>query len=201
MGMAVVLLGLLGAAYVLFDGSTDDADAQATVVLDALDKSIERPLVVYVDGQAPDGFDDYLRGLDAKEGALATDASPSSLIDLDAYVMLRSDWDVFRAIEGHDLQDLIRERTRDNGPDQGVTWALAELVSVEGVEKEVLLILATEAGMDSLGAFCFAVAIYDMARYAHNGAAFLNAEQGPGSYWKSCKSRGWSSPADLPHMN
>ncbi|MEP4248997.1 hypothetical protein [Tateyamaria sp.] len=192
-----VVLGLLGASLVL---NWHNARPTASV-LDALEETLERPLVIHLDGQAPADFDADLVAIDEGTGALAVDAAPRTLIDLDTYVMVRDSWDTFRAIDGHDLTALIHEKTADKTATNSITWFDTMLTSDDGTKRRVLLILTTDEGVADLGDFCFALTVYELARFAQNGDAFKNALDGPGSYWMQCRSKKWRSVADLPAAN
>ncbi len=199
--MGVALMGLLGAAFMLTRTSEQPGAAERPQGLTALETALGREIVLYVDGADHSAVRDQLLALDKDRGALAARAVPRTLVDLDVYVMLRADWDVFRAVQGHDLSEVIRENARDKAPDAGLAWFEASISSPEGTVQRLLVILATEAARDNLGDFCFAVAVYDLARFSRNGARLLNASDGQGSYWKQCQKMGWTNAADLPAGN
>lgn len=195
--IGVVMLGLFGAAFALNWRSA----APEAPVLVALETTLERPLVIYADGTVPEGIRSTLVSLDVGTGALAGEAAPRTLIDLDTYVMVRDNWDAFRGLEGHDLSTLIHERTANKTDQDSLTWFDAMLTSPQGADRRVLVILATDQALANMGEFCFALTVYEMARFAQNGASFTKATTGPGSQWKQCSARGWRSVADLPGFN
>lgn len=189
------VLGLLAAAYVLTSRQVPPEEG----VLEPLEVSLARSLVLYMDGTVPPDVYSALQALDAQAQALAPDAAPRTLMDLDVYVMLRPDWDVFRAIDGHDLTEVIREKAENKSDGDGVAWFKASLASSDGsAPRNLLVILATDAALTNLGAFCFTLTVYDIARFAHHGALFSQANVGPGTQWKQCRAKGWYSTADIP---
>lgn len=196
--VGLVFLGLSGAAYLVKQVPPglfgEDAGAPAMV---ALEDALERPFVLFVDGAVSDGFAQTLAALDAPVGALAEARELRTLMDLDVYVMVRENWDVFGAIRDHDLAALIRQRAQGQAPDAAVTWFDAALSGPEQGDKTVLVILAARANLTEFSDLCFALTIYDLARYARNGAAFAQAGDGPGTRWKRCRAEGWSSMDDI----
>ncbi len=200
-GFLFALLGVAFAMTVWRDASPTVASSPAPVVetsaLQSLEDRLGRSIVMYVDGAVPADFSTALQALDAKVGALANPAEIRTLMDLDVYVMLRDSWDVYRALENHDLSALIRAQAQNKSAEAGVAWFEAALGGQDDAKRDVLVILAAQTGLAEVSAFCFALTIYDVARYAGNGAAFLEATEGDGSQWRYCRAKGWTSVADM----
>ena len=195
--IGVFLAVLLGAAFALMSSRDQATTASPEPELMPLEGSLGRPFALYVDGGVSSDFVPTLAALDAPVGALMTQATPRTLLDLDVYVMVRDSWDVFRTIEAHDLAALIRQRAAGQADGAGVAWFEAKVASNEGAQKDVLVILAAQTGLAEISEFCFALTIYDLARFARNGAAFADAVAGPGTQWKQCRDQGWTSVADM----
>lgn len=212
--MGVGLLAILGIAFAFNYGSdvgtpapadealpeqvAASADAAPLAPLEPREVTLGRALVIYVDGNVPDGFADSFQRLDTKDGAFDRQASPRTLMDVDVYVMVRDDWDVFRNIEGHDLGTAIRQRVADVTSGSDISYFQTQLTSQAGGRHDLLAILATKETVSELGPFCLAMVVRDMARFAHHGAQALTAQSGPGTSWRDCKTRGWTSMADIP---
>ena len=195
--IGVVLIGLLGAAFVLKQAPDLFAGKRPGPGLTALEKELERPFVLFVDGAVSPEFEQALATLDEPVGALADRPELRTLLDLDVYVMVRDSWDVFRTIQNHDLAALIRQRAEGQAPDAAVTWFDTVLSGPEQADKNVLVILAARTGLSEFSDVCFALTIYDLARYSRNGAAFIDAADGPGTQWKQCRAEGWTSVDDI----
>ena len=195
--IGVLLAVLLGAAFVLFQPSEQVADVSSPPLMMPLETSLGRPFALYVDGPVSADFVPTLAALDTPIGALATQVTPRTLLDLDVYVMVRDTWDAFRKVEAHDLAALIRQRAADQADSAGVAWFEASVASNDGAKRDVLVILAAQAGLVEISDFCFALTIYDLARYARNGAAFADAIAGPGTQWKQCRDQGWTSVEEM----
>lgn len=211
--MGVGMVAILGIAFALNYGSDGDATApqgaalpeQAALVgtsprapLEPREVTLGRALVIHVDGEVPDGFADSFQRLDADTGAFDRQASPRTLMDVDVYVMVRDDWDVFRNIEGHDLGTAIRQRARGVTSASDISYFQTQLTSQAGGRHDILAILATQDTVAELGPFCLALVVRDMARFAHHGTQALTAQSGPGTSWRDCKTHGWTSMADIP---
>jgi len=195
--IGVILIGLLGAAFVLKQTPGLFAAKRPAPALTALEDALGRPFVLFVDGPVSPGFSRALAALDRSVGALADVPELRTLLDLDVYVMVRDDWDVFRSIRNHDLAALIRQRAQGQTADAAVTWFDTVLSGPGQADRNVLVILAARAGLSEFSDVCFALTIYDLARYSRNGAAFIDAADGPGTQWKQCRTEGWTSVDDI----
>lgn len=195
-----VAAGLAGSAFLL---TRDRAEAyfNPPPTLVALESTLDRPIVLYVDGQVPDTFRQSLDALDTGVGALDKGATPRRLVDLDSYVMVRKDWDAFRTLDNHDLAPVIRKQTETKTDLTSATWFEADLSASDGAQNKVLVVLATQAALDTLGPFCFAMTVHDLARFAHNGKAFQDANAREDARWKQCKAKGWTSVADMAEQS
>lgn len=103
-----------------------------TALLAPLEVTLGRALVIHVDVDVSDGFTDSFQRLDAHTGAFDRQASPRTLMDVDVYVMVRDDWDVFRNIEGHDLGTAIRQRARDVTSGSDISYFQTQLTAQSG---------------------------------------------------------------------
>lgn len=195
--MGVVLAGLLGAAFVLNKAPAITALLNPPPPLVALEAKLERPIVLYVDGTVPEGFRDMLTALDHGTGALASGASPRTLVDLDVYVMVRADWAAFRALDGHDLASVIREQAAQKTDVNGISWFQTTLTPAQGDPRPLLVILANETGLRDVSGFCLALTLYDIARFAGNGPAFLSGAERFSARWKRCREENWTGVEDI----
>ncbi|MFL4470952.1 hypothetical protein ACERZ8_14085 [Tateyamaria armeniaca] len=195
--IGVCLFTLLGVTFLLTLSPGKPAPVASAPVLQPLDDKLGRPFVMYVDGEVSPAFRDALLALDTSVGALADQPEVRTLLDLDVYVMLRGAWEDYRAIKDHDLGALIRQQAQNKGADTGFAWFEAALNAEGGTARDVLVILASRAGLSGLSDFCLALTVYDLARFSGNGPAFVEATDGDGSHWKDCQAQGWTQVADM----
>lgn len=172
-------------------------DVPSQGALRPLEVTLGRPFVLYVDGDIPAGVRQSLTALDASVGAFAAGAQARTLMDVDVYVMMRDTWATYRGIENHGLAALIRENAQAKGPGDGVAWFQATLTPPDGGGHGLLVLLSAREGLGPVSDFCFALAIFEIARFSGNGAAFHEATQGPGSQWRRCHAAGWRNIADM----
>lgn len=165
--------------------------------LQALEQTLKRPFVLYVDGEVSADFANALSDLDARVGAIASKLDARTLADLDVYVMVRDSWDSFRRIGAHDLANLIRQHADRQGADASLAWFKAVITPDDGAARDLLVILATRSGLAQVSDFCFAVSVYEIARFSGNGSAFTAATKGEGSRWRQCHAKGWRTVSEM----
>ena len=201
-GIIAVLLGSAAVAYLSLRNDevavTQDADATVASALVPLEQQLGRPFVFVLDGAKPADFDQAVAAIDAPVGALDTQARPRNLLETDVYVMVRDNWTVLQNIQNHDLADVIRAQSMGKSAENAMTWFTPSLRNADGTENNVLVILVNASGLQGFNSFCFALTIYEMARFARNGVAFREATTGPGTYWRQCNALGWTSADDVP---
>jgi len=193
-GGCLVAVLLVSLAWSLWpETHASDAPEQ----LQSLEQALGRPFVLYVDGSVSAGFGHALSDLDATVGAIAAQADVHTLADVDVYLMVRESWDTFRSIDAHDLANLIRQNAAGQGASASMAWFQAVITPEDGAPRDLLVILATSSGLTDVSDFCFAVSVYEVARFSKNGTAFTNAKEGAGTRWRHCHAEGWQTVTEM----
>ncbi|MEL7093348.1 MAG: hypothetical protein AAFN94_16590 [Pseudomonadota bacterium] len=165
----------------------------------ALEAKLGRPIVFYAEGTLGQGFFETLRALDEPIRAFDYEVQPAALTDVDVYLLKAASWDAIRARTNHVLHANMTANLEGRSDTLAFSWFEATLSAKDGsVQRDVMVILANDQGLQSLSRFCTIVSIYDLVRYAHDGGALNTAEGAQVLRTEACRNQGWQSVADLP---
>ncbi|MEM6759638.1 MAG: hypothetical protein AAF601_09200 [Pseudomonadota bacterium] len=164
-----------------------------------LEEVLGRPIVMYAEGTLGQGFFETLRALDADTRAFDYGTQPTSLADVDVYLLKLQTWDAMRARTDHVLHSNIVANLDGLAETTSFSWFRVRLGRQnDSTLRGVLVILANDQGLQNLSQFCTVLSIYDLLRYAHDGAALTDTTGPPVLRTDQCRNDGWQSVADLP---